>query len=251
MRRYLPFIIIGAVFLIAGGSGLWLFRSKNVTTPLKIVEGKPGAEPPHIRGSAKARVTLEEFGDYQCIPCGFLAATLLKVEHDYSATVRLVYRHFPLKKHAHAVAAACAAEAAGLQGRFWEMHDLLFLNSREWGKKETPRPILRLTPGGPDGPPEMTAEEVRALFVGYATTLGLDVERFKKDMDSDEVKARIKSDQERGASIGINQTPTLFINGTQVPYASLDADDLRKVIDAELSGKTATPGPSSPAPGSP
>lgn len=227
-----------------------LFRSKNSTTPLKMVEGKPGAEPPHIRGSAKARVTLEEFGDYQCIPCGFLAATLLKVEHDYSTSVRVVFRQFPLKKHVHAFAAACAAEAAALQGRFWEMHDLLFLNSRQWGK-ETPRPILRLMPGGPEVSPEETAAEVRAIFVGYATTLGLDVERFKRDMDSEQVKARIKSDQERGASVGVNQTPTLFINGTQVPYSSLDADDLRRVIDAELSGKAPTPGPPSPTPASP
>ena len=83
MRRYLPFAIIGLIFVIAAGGGFLLFRSKDVSTPIKIVAGKPGAEPAHIRGSDQARVTLEEFGDYQCVPCFFLARTLLKVEHDY------------------------------------------------------------------------------------------------------------------------------------------------------------------------
>lgn len=225
MRRSLPFAIIGAVLLIAAGSGLLLFRAKYSSTPIKIAAGKPGGEPSHIRGSSQARVTLEEFGDFQCMPCGILAATLLKVEHDYATSVRVIFRHFPLSTHVHAFTAACAAEAAGLQGRFWEMHDLLFQNARHWSK-----------------------EDPRASFAGYAATLGLDVERFKKDMESEQVKARIKVDQERGASIGVDRTPTLFMNGVQVPFTSLDAADLRRTIDAELSGAAPTPVP--PTPGS-
>jgi protein-disulfide isomerase len=226
MRRSLPLAIIGAVLLAAAGSGLLLYRANNSSTPLKIAAGKPGGEPSHIRGSGQARVTLEEFGDFQCMPCGFLAATLLKVEHDYATSVRVIFRHFPLSNHAHAFTAACAAEAAGLQGRFWEMHDLLFQNARHWSKEDHPRPF----------------------FDGYAATLGLDVERFKKDMESEQVKARIRADQERGVSIGVDRTPTLFMNGVQIPYASLDAPDLRRTIDAELSGETPTPVP--PTPGS-
>ena len=122
MRRFLPFAIIGAVLLIAAGSGLILFRSKDSITPIKIAEGKPGAEPAHIRGAANARVTLEEFGDFQCPPCGILAATLLKVEHYHGTRLRVVFRQFPLAMHERTgPTAACAAEAAGLQGRFWEM----------------------------------------------------------------------------------------------------------------------------------
>ena len=170
MRRYLPFAIIGVIFVIAAGGGLLLFRSKNASTPIKIVPGKPGAEPAHIRGSDQARVTLEEFGDYQCVPCHFLAKTLLKVEHDYGTKVRIIFRHYPLKKHVHAYTAACAAEAAGVQGRFWEMHDLLFQNSPQWGK-ETPRPVLSLGPSVPDISPEEKTAEVRAIFAGYAEKL--------------------------------------------------------------------------------
>ena len=240
MRRYLPFVIVGAVLLLTLGGGFLLFRSKS-GPPLKIATGKPGAEPAHIRGSGKARVTLEEFGDFQCPPCGFLAATLLKVEHDYADSVRVIFRQFPLAMHQHAMTAASAAEAAGLQGRFWEMHDLLFQNSPQWGKPSAPPAAApgQLVPA----PPE-EAVKVRATFAEYATKLGLDVERFKKDMNSEEVKARIKLDQERGDSIGVNRTPVLFIEGVQIPFSSLDEKELRGVIDAALSGRTPAPPPS-------
>lgn len=251
MRRFLPFAIIGAVLVITAGSGLLLFRSKYSSTPIKIAAGTPGAEPAHIRGAANARVTLEEFGDFQCKPCGLLAATLLRVEHDYGTTVRVVFRQFPLAMHAHAMTAACAAEAAGLQGRFWEMHDLLFQNAMNWSK-ESPRPFIRVVPNaGPNASPEETATGVRLVFAGYAEKLGLDVERFRKDMDTEQVKARIKADQERGASIGISATPSLYIDGVRIPPSSFNVDALHVVIDAALSGKISAPAPQSPKPAQP
>lgn len=251
MRRFLPFAIIGAVLLIAAGSGLLLFRAKYSNAPIMIAPGTPGANPSHIRGGANARVTLEEFGDYQCAPCGLLAATLLKVEHAYGTRVRVVFRQFPLGMHAHALTAACAAEAAGLQGRFWEMHDLLFQNAIDWSK-ESPRPFRRvMSTTGPNASPDETETGVRATFAGYAATLGLDVERFKKDMDSEQVTNRIKSDQERGASIGVDRTPVLYIDGVQIPFSSLNAEALHAVIDAALSGQTPTPLPPSATPAEP
>ena len=246
MRRFLPFAIIGAVLLIASGSGLLLFRSKYSTAPIKIAAGKPGAEPSHIRGAANARVTLEEFGDFQCKPCGLLAATLLKVEHDYGTRLRVVFRQFPLAMHAHALTAACAAEAAGLQGRFWEMHDLLFQNAENWSR-ESPRPSRRVrSSAGPSASPDEPAASVRAIFAEYAATLGLDVERFKKDMDAEQVRDRIKADQERGASIGVDRTPILFIDGVEIPFSSFNVEALHAAIDAALSGQTPAPLPPSP-----
>ena len=107
------------------------------------------------------------------------------------------------------------------------------------GAKRVPVRLSRVTPNaGPNASPDETATGVRAIFAGYAATLGLDVERFKKDMDTEQVKARIKSDQERGASIGVDRTPILFIDGVQIPFSSLDEKELRGVIDAALSGKT-------------
>ena len=252
MRRYLPFLIIGAVLLIGSVSALLLFRSKSFGTPLKIVQGKPGAEPAHVRGPADARVTLEEFGDYQCKPCGFLAATLRKIEHDYGTSVRLVFRQFPLAMHPHAMNAARAAEAAGLQDRFWEMHDFLYENAPTWSQ-ESPRPFIKVVPALGAAPSDAPTG-VRLVFTGYAEKIGLDVERFKKDLDTEPVKARIAADQERGVSIGVDRTPFLFIDGVQIPYTSFDEKELRGVIDAALSGKTPTfspvpsPTPAPPAP---
>lgn len=251
MRRYLPFALISAVFLIAIGSGLMLFRWKQQPTSAPIVPvppivpiaqdeapGKPDAELPHIRGGANARVTIEEFGDFQCLPCAELSSTLAKVEEDYGDRLRVIFRHKPLRKHEHAVVAACAAEAAGLQGRFWEMHDLLFQNLSRWTKG--------IETVGPDAPPSRRLQskvlameiEVRDVFVSYAEMLKLDVERFKKDIDSDEVKARVESDRARGDELGIDRTPTLYLNGRFLPFAAArTVEGLHAAIDAELNGK--------------
>jgi protein-disulfide isomerase len=246
MRRYLPFVIVAVVLLITAAGALFLYRAKS-GPPLKFATGQPGAEPAHIRGGAKARVTLEEFGDFQCPPCGFLAATLLKVEHDYADSVRVVFRQFPLSMHQHAMTAACAAEAAGLQGKFWEMHDMLFQNSPSWGKPPAPRPSTSPSDGTVIPPPD-TGAEVRATFEGYAAKIGLDVERFRKDVNSEVVKERIKLDQARASSIGVDRTPFLFLEGVQVPFAQMGEKELRSVIDAALSGRPLPTPPASPTP---
>jgi protein-disulfide isomerase len=160
-------------------------------------------------------VALEEFGDFECRPCGDLSPILEKIEQDYGARLRVIFRQCPLAMHRHALDAAHASEAAGLQGRFWEMHDLLYRNRFIW-----PR-----------------AADVRAVFNDYAKTLGLDVERFKKDMDSEQVKARIVADQQRGASLGVDRTPVLFINNGRVAETALNPPGLHAAIDAGLNGK--------------
>jgi protein-disulfide isomerase len=257
MRRYLPFAIIGAVFLIAIGSGLVLLRWKQppsaATAPIPPVvpiapgtpavpsaseaPARPEIEALHVRGGANAPVTLEEFGDFQCLPCAEFFPTLSKVEQDYGDRLRVVFRHKPLHKHEHAVIAACAAEAAGLQGRFWEMHDLLFQNSLRWTKG--------VETVGADAPPSRRLQsqvlaldgEVRDVFFRYAEILKLDVERFKTDMDSDEVKARVESDRAHGDELGIDRTPTVYVNGRLLSVSRRSVEGLHAEIDAALNGK--------------
>lgn len=313
MRRYLPFAIIGAVLLIALGTGLALLRWKQPTsapiaplvpivpivpeTPIALAApitspepaasavpiasvtpvaseapvtpaaseapitpatsetpaapvaqkapGKPDAGLPHVRGGANAPVTIEEFGDFQCPPCGELFPRLAKVEADYGERLRVVFRNKPMRKHEHAVLAACAAEAAGLQGRFWEMHDLLFANSLRWTKG--------VDTVGPDAPPSRRLEskilameiEVRDVFVRYAEILKLDVERFKRDMDSAEVKARVDSDLTRATTLGVDRTPTLYVNGRLLPAVSYQSvPTLHAAIDAALNGTQEKAAPS-------
>lgn len=277
MRRYLPFAIIAAVFLIAIGSGFLLFRGKqstsaptapvppivpaasvtpaapvspaasaspivtNVQTPPAAATAPmpvPESESLHVRGGANAPVTIEEYGDFQCIPCAQLFPILAKVEEDYGEQLRVVFRHKPLRKHEHGVLAARAAEAAGLQGRFWEMHDLLFQNSLRWTKG--------VDGVGPDASPSRRLDskivameiEVRDVFVSYAERLKLDVERFKTDIDRSDVQARVDADRARADKLAIDRTPTLYINGRLIPYLSINSvEALHAAIDAELNGQ--------------
>ena len=218
MKRYLPFVIIAAVAVLAAGAGAILYRAKQRTSAVGSPAvagspGQPGAEPLHVRGDPDAPVTLEEFGDFQCPTCATVSAVIGQLEQDYGHRLRVVFRHYPLPMHSHASEAALAAEAAGLQGRFWEMHDLLYKNQAVWSK----------------------ASDVRPLFTEYARSLGLDAERFAKDSNSDEIKARVFWEGQQGVSRGVKNTPTLFINGRELtpPFSP---ERLRAEIDAAPGG---------------
>ena len=221
MKRYLPFVIMAAVAVLTAGAGAILYRAKQRTSAVgsPAVAGSPGrleAEPLHVRGDPDAPVTLEEFGDFQCPTCATVSAVIGQIERDYGHRLRVVFRHYPLAMHSHAIEAALAAEAAGLQGHFWEMHDLLYKNQAVWSKASDPA----------------TAGQ---FFTQYARSLGLDVERFAKDSHNDEVKARVFWEGQQGVSRGVKNTPTIFINGRELgpPFSS---EHLRAEIDAALAG---------------
>jgi protein-disulfide isomerase len=257
MKRILPFLIILLVLGVALGGGWYLkkkssgsstqHRTGTGTTATEGTTGiagaggtdgsspattdaasnnnkstaasnslEPGASPPHAIGPEDAPVTLEEFGDFECPPCGLLHPELKKIEHEYGPRVRIIFREFPLvPTHQHALAAAKSAEAAGLQGKFWEMHDMLYENQRKWHE----------------------AFDVRQIFEDYAKAIGLNVERFKKDIASTEVEQRIFLDGKRAHSLDVKGTPTVFLNGREIPFESLPAEKMRPLIDAELARK--------------
>lgn len=214
MKRHLPYIIIAAVFFIATGAGVELYRTHDQSpAPTgKLAFGKPGADPPHVRGTPKAPVALEEFGDFECAPCSLLFPILKQAETDYGERLSVTFRQYPLTKHAHALQAARAAEAAGLQARFWEMHDALYENRLTW----------------------LNAADIRAAFISYAAKLGLDVERFQKDMESEEVTKRIEADRERVTSLELDRTPSVYINGDRLTTRPITIDTLHAAIDRAL-----------------
>jgi len=231
MKRYLPFIIVAAIGLITFGTGFALYRSKKLPAPTASKEVV--ASGLHVRGAKTASVTIEEFGDFQCPPCAGMAGLLKKKEEEPANKLRVVFRHFPLAMHAHARAAAIAAEAAETQGRFWEMHDLLYKEQAAWSK----------------------SDDVPALFNSYAGTIGLDVERFKKDQVDPAVIARVDADHQLGTSRGVTSTPTLFVNNVLLPPTQINPPGVEKAIEAALKGEnpvsqptvtpTTTPAPTS------
>lgn len=213
MKRYLPFVIVGIVALATFGGGFALYRTKRLAAPAAPTNSKAGGI--HVRGKDGAPVTLEEFGDFQCPPCGMMATFLKKTEDEYGSRLKLIFHNFPLAMHAHAREAAIAAEAAHNQGRFWEMHDLLYKEQAVWSK----------------------AADVAALFDGYAGTIGLDLARFKKDLLAPEVAARVDVDQKLGSSRGVTSTPTLFVNEVALVPADTNPTGVHKAIENALKEK--------------
>src|SRR5215468_7436525 len=219
MKRYLPFVIVLGVALVTLGSGTMLYRAKlpqvkNIPDSQNV--SAANAASAHIRGKPDAPVTLEEFGDFQCPPCGQFAAFADELLKEYDSRLRIVFRNFPLPGHEHAREAALAAEAAGFQGKFWEMHDTLYREQTSWSK----------------------APNTRELFESYAGTIGLDMDQFKKDMDSDKAKERIDSDHALGDFLGVKVTPTLFINNRPVDLKDKSPEGVRAAINAALEEKS-------------
>ena len=213
MKRALPFIIVLTVAAIAVGSGVFLYQKKRPASPAPTT-AKAEPEAPgrivHTLGPDSSPVTLEEFGDFQCPPCGHLSEPINQLQKQYN--LRVIYRNFPLAMHVHAKEAAYAAEAAGKQGKFWPMHDLLFREQAVWSK----------------------SPDARTLFNAYAGMLLLDLDRFKKDMDSPEVQQQVELDERRGAGIGVKTTPTVFLNNEVVPPTQVNPNDLPALVEAAM-----------------
>jgi protein-disulfide isomerase len=213
MKRYLPFLIVVLVAVVAIGAGAWLYRSKKGASPALTIsknEKESGGEIVHSLGPDNAAVTLEEFGDYQCPPCGHLADPINKLQKQYN--LRVIFRNFPLPAHRWAKDAAYAAEAAGRQGKFWQMHDLLFHEQPVWSQ----------------------SLDARALFQAYAGMLQLDISKFRQDMDDPEIQRQVEMDQHRGAAIGVKTTPTIFLNNQAVPAPELMPDAFPKAVEAAV-----------------
>jgi protein-disulfide isomerase len=237
MKRYLPFIIILIVLAGAVGITLTLWRrgssnsdantpyaptsspaqTSNTATSTPPAANAAGLAKPNVKVSSP--VVLEEYGDYQCPPCGQLYPELKKIEAEYGDQLRIVFHHFPLAKmHKNALAAARAAEAARNQNKFWEMHDRLYLNQKAWAEVDDPLPI----------------------FISFARALKLNVEQFTRDMQSSEVEQRIEADVQKGTALGVTGTPTVFIDTHMLKYEATNPEGLRRGINIMLEKKAAS-----------
>ncbi|MCI0533171.1 DsbA family protein [bacterium] len=166
----------------------------------------------HERGAPDAKVILTEFGDFQCPACGAYHPLTTRLIEERGDKVKYVFKNFPLANvHQNATAAAEAAEAAALQNKFWDMHDMLFEHQDEWSAESNPT----------------------ELFAKYAIEIGLDPRKFREDMKSPGVSETITADIAAGSRAGVSYTPYLLLNGERIETPQ-GYDELLKVIDAAL-----------------
>ncbi len=169
----------------------------------------------HVLGPKDQKVTLIEYGDYECPGCGAMYSAVKGLTDAHSDHLTFVFRNFPLTNiHPNALAAATAAEAAGLQGKYFEMHDALYENQQAWANA--------------------SVGDRETIFTGYAANLGLNTDQFKKDLSADNIAGKISRDRSIGTTIGVNSTPTFVLNGTMITGSdAVSANTLtQKVTDA-------------------
>lgn len=225
-------IVIG-VIVVLGLGGLIVFTKQdkaNVDTidPATIIQSENESIGDRVYGKADAKVKVFEYADYQCPGCGAAYPTMKTIQETYKNQVAFVFRNFPLTSiHPNALAAASAAEAAGQQEKFWEMHDLLFSQRDSWVN--------------------LSSDKRGDVFLGFAQQLGLNTDQFTTDQSSKVVAAKISRDRALGAKLGVDSTPSLFIGSTKVDSTTTDdvingkSDGFMAQIDAALKAAGETP----------
>lgn len=207
-------LLLGGLVYLSGQNKLDV-EDVNANT---IQEAQPqsGNIGEHVYGNKDSKVILVEYGDFQCAGCGAAFPTVRQVKEKYKDDIAFVYRNFPITSiHPNALVAAATAEAAGKQGKFWEMHDTLFESQDEWK--------------------DATIENRAGIFESYAKELNLDIDTFKDEVAASTTTQKINFDTALGKKQGVNSTPTFFLNGrelTQDEWGELEA--FEKTVEAEI-----------------
>lgn len=206
------FITILVVMAVVVGAFAFTKRNNSSNT------GSSSSTQPtnHIEGSNQSGVVLIEYGDFQCPACRQYYPVVKQLKETYKDRVVFQFRNFPLVQiHRNAFVASRAAEAADKQGKFWEMHDLLYENQQTWSEASNPN----------------------SYFENYAKQLGLDVTKFKQDLASEETNDKINADIQAGQDIGANSTPTFVLNGKKIEKNPGSVEDFNKLIDDAIKAK--------------
>lgn len=170
----------------------------------------------YAKGQPNTKITLVEFGDFECPACAAYLPLTNKLLEEYSGQINFVFRHFPLSQHKNAQITSFAAEAAAKQGKFWEMYDLLYERQKEWSKEAN----------------------ARENVIEYAKELMLDLDKFTKDLESADVKDKVAKDLAYGKSIGVNSTPTFYLNGVKIKNPQ-SFDGFKEVLSQAFSNNSA------------
>jgi len=203
----------GILVLLGGGIFGMVRLASRSPSPASPPLSSVGAisESDWFLGSKNSKVALIEYSDFQCPACKYYHSFIKDLNYEFGEKITFAYRHFPLPQHENAKPASYAAEAAGKQGKFWEMHDLIFENQDRWSSEEN----------------------TEDLFVNYASGLGLDIEQFKKDIGSETIIDKVNNDFQSGQQARISGTPTFFLNGKKIDNPR-DYDEFKKLIEDAL-----------------
>jgi len=206
-------IAIG-VLVVAGGLIFLsnMLQSSSAPAPEEVSTMLNVAADDNKKGAEGATVVLVEYLDFECSACASYYPIVKQMEGEFGDRVQFITRYFPLSIHRNGMTSALAAEAAARQGKFSEMQELLFSRQKEWGNKQVETP---------------------EVFEAYAQELGLDVEKFKADVVSAEVKARVKRDADAAIAIGAKGTPTFFLDGVLLSNPQ-SPDAFRTVLESAL-----------------
>jgi protein-disulfide isomerase len=179
-------VVIGIGIALAGRLATGPKAEGDLTVPVSAEDT--------FKGSATAPVTIVEYSDFQCPACAAYAPVMSRLIAERGQEVKLVYRHFPLQQHQYAQFAALVAEAAGKQGKFWEMHDIIFSTQSEWA----------------------SSPNASGMMLSYIQSLGLNLDQFQKDVTDSKLKAKIQNQYKSGIKSGVQSTPTFFVNGKMI-----------------------------------
>lgn len=206
-------VIFGAIVISAVFLAFLFIKSSSQAPVVSSLPVSPHSDSDWVKGEKGAKVSLIEYSDLQCPACLAYYPVIKQLADEFGESVNFVYRHFPLRAiHFNSQLASQAAEAAGLQGKFWEMHDLLFEKQESWAKATNP-------------------EE---LFIQYAKEMGLNLEQFNKDLNSDVIKQEVEKDYQSGLAAGVNATPTFFLSGIKIQNPR-SFDEFKGIIEKEIS----------------
>ena len=205
---------LGLLVVFSSGSKI---NVDNIdTNAIQTASDKNGNIADNVYGKTDSKVTLIEYADFECPGCGNMSPIIKAVMEEYKDKIQFVFRNFPLTTiHANAKAAAATAEAAGLQGKYWEMHDKIYAGQSDWSTLSESKRV--------------------DFFANYAKDLNLDMAKFSADIISKSVSDKISFDSALGKKIGVDSTPTFYLNGTKLDQTVWgDSSSLKTEIDKEL-----------------
>lgn len=214
-KQFLAILLAIALLFI----GIFAFTKSKSGTPDGGNSNQSAQTSNHTVGAGNKKVTLVEYGDFQCPACKSFYPVVKQVKEAYGDDIKFQFMHFPLTQiHPNAMQASRSAEAAGNQGKFFEMHDLLYENQDQWSQSSNPT----------------------STFESFAEQLGLNMDQFKSDVISAKTLAVINADQKSGQALGVESTPTFVINGKKLDKNPTSLEEFKKLIDEEIAKQNPT-----------